>query len=345
MKFHYLLLLLLPLHSFEVRAQDPIFTQFFFIRETLNPGFTGFSEGTRAGLLHRTQWPDGNKKIETNYAFLNGMINDKIAIGTTILNQYEVFTNYNYFQINAVYSYKVEIDDDWDFIPGIEVGYGRKNFNFSNLLLEDQINISDESISDGSVDPGVLNYNNKIDFYDISTGFVFTRETTWIGVALKHLNRPDISFKENGNVPLNMLLSWHGGYSFGLRNSPTSILPEGTNLSIMGNYMMQSQYSRLDIGSAMDFGVFSIGATMTTNPQRKSNNSHFVTSVNPFASISVGEFRFGYSYDLNSSAFGNSQGIHELSLTWRADRICIPCPNNYKVKFKRNGENGYQKTW
>lgn len=40
------------------KAQDPIFTQYFMVPETLNPGFTGFMETTNMGLLHRTQWPN-----------------------------------------------------------------------------------------------------------------------------------------------------------------------------------------------------------------------------------------------------------------------------------------------
>src|SRR5690606_9447746 len=131
-------------------AQDPIFTQYFLVPETLNPGFTGFLDTWHAGILHRTQWPDGNRRMDTEYAFVNRAVGDLAGLGLTVLNHREEFTNYNYVQINAAYSYKVVLDHDWNFRPGIEAGFGQKSFGFRNLLLEDQINLNTEVVSDGS---------------------------------------------------------------------------------------------------------------------------------------------------------------------------------------------------
>jgi hypothetical protein len=36
---------------------------------------------------------------------------------------------------------------DWRLRLGLEAGYGSKNFNFTSLLFEDQINTNDGSIS------------------------------------------------------------------------------------------------------------------------------------------------------------------------------------------------------
>ena len=205
MKVKLILIVILIAFSTKVKAQDPIFTEFFAVPETMNPGFTGFLTTWHAGLLHRRQWPDGNRRIDTEFAFLNNMVTDRAAIGITLLNHREVFTNYNYTQINGAYSYSIALNDEWGFCPGLEVGYGRKNYNFSNLLLEDQINPNTGAISGGSVDPDILHSNDKIDFLDISAGFVINNETAWFGAALKHLNRPNISFIENGNVQSNIL--------------------------------------------------------------------------------------------------------------------------------------------
>jgi hypothetical protein len=46
-------------------AQDPIFTQFFMVPETLSSSFTGAKQSTRAGIIHRTQWPGLNFSINT----------------------------------------------------------------------------------------------------------------------------------------------------------------------------------------------------------------------------------------------------------------------------------------
>jgi len=216
---------------------------------------------------------------------------------------------------------------------GLEGGFGRKDFNFGNLLLEDQININDGSISGSSIDPGYLRTNNQINFVDFSFGVLVDEENAWFGAALKHLTRPDISFLENGNVPLDLFLSVHGGYYFALDNSPTMILPTDTDLLVSFNYMRQSQFNRLDIGASLEMNMFSFGVIAATNPEGRSTNSHLVTSLNPFVSMRAGEFKFGYSYDINTSRFGQNQGVHELTLTWQSKYTCRDC-NNYRMKLK-----------
>ena len=336
--FLYVLMILVTV---KVKAQDPVFTQYMLVPETINPAFTGVANAWNAGILNRRQWPDGNRRMDTRFGYANNMVTDQLAVGGTVLNHHEEFTGYNYFQFNGAVSYRVELDDYWRFRMGIEGGYGRKNFNFRNLLLlEDQINIGDGSISGGSIDPGVLNGTDKIDFVDFSVGIVVDQEKAWFGAALKHINRPDISFRETGNVPLDMFLTIHGGYYLTFEKASLRFLPDDTDVLFTFNYMRQSQYNRLDIGAMLELPMFTFGVMAATNPERKSNNSHFITSINPIISMKLGEFTFGYSYDLNISKIGRTQGVHELTLTWQSSHTCSKC-DNYKVRLKRNGEAGY----
>lgn len=317
----------------KVKAQDPVFSQSLLVPETLNPAFTGSASSWNAGLIHRSQWPEANRRIETQYGFANNLVTDNLALGITILNQKEIFTNYNYFQFNAATSYRIDLNYNWRLRLGLEGGFGRKDFNFGNLLLEDQININDGSIAGSSIDPGFLQSNNQINFIDFSFGILVDEENAWFGATLKHLTRPDISFLENENVPLDLFLTLHGGYYFALDNSPTMILPADTDLLVSLNYMRQSQFSRLDLSTSVEMNMFSFGVIAATNPEGRSSNSHFLTSLNPFVAMRVGEFKFGYSYDINTSRFGHSQGIHELTLTWQSKYTCRDC-DNYRMKLK-----------
>lgn len=332
MKLQFIIVIVLATLSFEVKAQDPVFTQFLLAPEALNPAYTGTLNTWYTGIVHRTQWPDGNRKLNTEYAFLNGPLDEdgKMGVGITILNHHEVFTNYNYLQINTAFAYNVELNDFWKLRLGLEAGYGNKNYNFGNLLLEDQININTGVINTSSVDPNILSYSNKINFIDISSGLLMYTDDAWFGIGLKHLNRPDISFIENGNIPLEMFLSLHGGYALNL-NSLRLMFDDGARFLLTGNYMRQAQYNRLDLGVAVEFDKFTFGAISVTNPERRSKNSHFLTSINLFTSIQIEKLVFGYSYDVNTSRLGNTNGVHELSLTWQLGRPCSRC-NNYLVK-------------
>ena len=339
---HFYSILLLLFFAQTVYAQDPIFTQFYIVPEKISPAFTGITNTWTAGIMHRRQWPDGNRKIDTQFGYANKLVGYNTAVGITVLNHNEVFTNYNYFQFNGVFAYKIELNNYWRLRLGLEAGFGRKDYNFGSLVLEDQIDINTGAISPGSIDPGVLNYSNKINFWDFSAGFLFDQENTWIGGSIKHLNRPDISFTEIGNAPLDLFISIHGGYYVSLDNFLVTLLDADSNFLITGNYMRQAEYNRLDIGTVFEMSRFSLGLIAATNPQGRSSRSHFLTSINPVLSFKSGEFTFGYSYDTNTSRLGNSNGVHELSLYWQSSRRCDKC-DNYKVKLKRNGEAGFQK--
>ena len=313
----------------KTRAQDPIFTQYFLIPESLNPGFSGFMETTYTGIMHREQWPDLDLKIDTDYAFVNTWSeNMNSGLGISILNQRENTTNYNFSQVNANYAYRVRINDNWYFRPALEAGFGFKSFAFHNLLLEDQINIRTGRINTSSIDP--LLRNDKVSFFDISAGMVFNTEDVWIGLSMKHLTKPNIAFSTDGNVPLDTFFSLSTGYEFLLANYVDVIFfPYATKMFVTSNYMQQGRYNRLDIGTSILFEKMFFGATAVTNPAKNGINTHLFTSINFFTGLQYDHLRLGLSYDLNTSKIGKTGGIYELSLTYQLnlDVKCFGCPN------------------
>jgi type IX secretion system PorP/SprF family membrane protein len=313
----------------KLRAQDPVFTQYFLIPETLNPGFSGFMETTYTGVIHREQWPDLDLKIDTDYAFVNTWSESmNSGFGMSVLNQRENVTNYNFTQINANYAYKVRISDDWDFRPALEVGFGFKSFAFQNLLLKDQINIRTGILNTSSIDP--LLGNDKVTFFDVTAGMVFNTENIWIGLSMKHLNKPNISFSTDGNVPLDTFFSLSTGYEFLLADYiDVTFFPYATKMFVTSNYMQQGRYNRLDIGTSILFEKMFFGATAVTNPSKNGIDSHLLTSVNLFTGLQYDHLRLGLSYDLNTSKIGKTGGIYELSLTYQfnLDIKCFGCPN------------------
>ena len=307
----------------KLSAQDPIFSQYFLVPETMNPGFSGFEEATYFGVLHRTQWPSLDLRVDTEYAFFNTWVEDIGGLGFSILNQHENNTNYNHLQGNVNYSYHVRLANDWFFRPAIEFGFGTKSFNFRNLVLADQININSGTINPVSSDVFALNANRNITFFDFTAGFVFDKKNTrndtdlWLGASIKHLNKPNISFVENGNVPLDIFYSIHANYRFPYFDY--------NDILLSVNYMQQGQYNRLDIGTTVKLEKFMLGAMAVTNPAKNSLNSHLLTSINAFVGLEFEQLRFGFSYDLNTSNIGRTDGVYELSITYLAG--CLICKN------------------
>jgi hypothetical protein len=78
--------------------------------------------------------------------------------------------------------------------------------------------------------------------------------------------------------------------------------------------MRQAEYNRLDFDSSRI-------QTINSHAESSGNEGKVITvtlSVNLFGSIQLNRFvLLFYSYDINTSKLGNTQGVHELSLTWQ----------------------------
>ncbi len=331
MKIKILVIIIISCFCLETEAQDPIFSQYFLVPETTNPGFSGFENASYFGLIHRTQWPSLNLRVDTEYAFFNSLIENVGGIGFSILNQHENNTDYNHLQGNVNFAYHVRLANDWYFRPAIEVGFGTKSFNFRNLVLADQININSETINPISSDVFALNANRNVTFLDFSTGFVFDKKNTrndtdiWLGASIKHLNKPNISFIENGNVPLDIFYSIHANYKFPYFDY--------NDMLISLNYMQQGQYNRLDIGTTVKLEKLMLGAMAVTNPAKNSLNSHLLTSINTFIGLEFEQLRFGFSYDINTSKIGRTDGVYELSITYLTG--CLICRNPANLERRK----------
>ena len=323
MKFKITTIIIISCLYIKAHAQDPVFTQYFLVPETLNPGFSGFEDSSYFGLIHRTQWPSLDLRVDTEYAFFNTWVENVGGIGFSIINQHENNTNYNHMQGNMNFAYHVKLGNDWFFRPALEVGFGMKSFNFSGLVLGDQININSGTINSSSVDIYALNANRNIGFVDFTAGFVFDKKNTrndtdlWLGASIKHLNKPNISFVENGNVPLDIFYSLHANYKFPYFDY--------NDMSISANYMQQGEFNRLDIGATIKLEKLMLGALAVTNPAKNNSNSHLLTSINAFVGLEFEQLRFGFSYDMNTSGIGRTDGVYELSITYLS--ACLICRN------------------
>lgn len=321
-----IVILITGLSIINLNAQDPIHTQFFMIPETLSSSFTGAKQSTRAGIIHRTQWPGLDFSINTQFAFVDNWFEEvNSGIGVSVLNHKETTTRYNFTQVNLNYAYQFAINDEWNVRPSLSVGYGSKDFGFQNLLLEDQINIFTGIINVNSIDP--VNLNDSVRFIDFGASVLFNNENSWIGFTLKHLNKPNISMDVNGQENLEMFMSLHSSLyiPFGkYRNYRNS-----NKLFLLTNAMHQGSYSRLDIGAKYDMDQFSLGLLAATNPIKTDSNSHFLTSINAFIGMDWEGFRFGYSYDFNVTQIGRTGGVYELSVTYDFlnNDNCFGCPD------------------
>ena len=312
-------LIILLIVGVKIYGQDPVFTQNFMMPETISSSFTGSAETFKMGAIYRNQWRGLAFKTNTTFAFVEGYVDKFISgIGISILHQQENETKYQFTQVNANYALKIRLTDEWYFRPSISVGFGMKDYAFNNVLLEDQIDITSGFINPITLDP--VRLEEKRNFVDFSSSILFNNEYSCFGVTIKHLNKPIISLTEGGNTPLEMFFSVHGSIEFSIFKYNN--FKDEHGLFALANYMQQGQYGRFDIGAQYVFnGQFSTGVTFTTNPVKPDNESPLLTSINPFIGLRWKEFKFGMSYDINTTDIGNTGGVFEFLLSYELDNF------------------------
>ena len=318
-----IIILILLVSQIKGVAQDPIHTQFFMVPETLSSSFTGAKQSTRAGIIHRTQWPGLNFSINTQFAFVDNWFEEiNSGVGISVLNHKETTTRYNFTQVNLNYAYQFPISEEWNVRPSISVGYGAKDFGFQNLVLEDQINIFSGIINVNSIDP--INLNESIRFLDFSASVLFNSDNSWVGFTLKHLNQPNISMEMEGQDNLEMFMSLHSSLYI-----PFGDYRSDNKLFVLANGMMQGAYNRFDLGAKYEMDRFAFGLLAAANPIKTDPNSHFLTSINAFVGMDWEGFRFGYSYDFNVTEIGRTGGVYELSVSYDFlnNDNCFGCPD------------------
>jgi type IX secretion system PorP/SprF family membrane protein len=313
-----------------IYAQDPIFTQSFMMPESINSGFFGSQEITRAGGIHRVQWPGFNFSMNTQFVYVDGWVESMgSGIGVSLIQHQENTTKYNFTQVNYHHSLVFQLNSFWYFRPSVSVGLGMKSFGFQNLLLEDQINIFTGVVNTSSIDSSVL--NERITFVDFATSVLFHNEDSWFGMTLRHLTQPDISFTLQGNnAPLDMFFSVHGAYNLSRDLIPIErLLGNDSKLYGLFNYMKQGQVSRIDLGLQLALDQLSFGVVTVTSPNKSELNDSLITSLNFLIGVKWEGWKFSYSQDFTTSKIGNTGGIYEVSINYdfgslRSRRLVCP---------------------
>jgi len=323
------ILLILLVSSLQNYSQDVIFSQNFLVPETISPSFTGAIRSTKTGSVSRSQWRNSALKITSNFAFVDTWFEGfKSGLGVSFLNQKESGSSYTFNQVNLNFAMAFEISDTWYFRPSVSAGLGNKNYGFQNLLLEDQIDLNNNFINTSTIDPILLKAQRS--FLDFSTSVLFNNEDSWVGLTLKHLNKPNISLTQNGEVPLDVFLSVHTKYYIPLLENYRTWFASKSKIFVLSNYMQQGAYNRFDLGLQYIFeDQMSFGMMVATIPSKNTKETSTINSISTFAGIRWQGFRFGYSYDINTTELVNTGGIHEFSVSYDFE-INIRALDRYK---------------
>ncbi len=310
----------------QVFSQDPQFSQFYAAQLYLGPSFAGMTQGSRAIVNYRNQWtalPNSFKtyslSIDHNFMSIRsgaGLIVLRDDIGTGHLT----FTG-----IGACYSYRVRINRDWTYRPGLTFWYMKRGIDFFRLLFPDQV-----GTGGGTIEAPPEKNRGYIDFSHSSV--VYNRKM-WLGYTVDHLMRPNQSLSNDvERIPFKYAL--YGGAKFPIRAPIGMVHSPDESITTAFLYKQQGDWKQFDAGlywnrMPLIFGVWWRGIPLIGN--------HSTTDALIFlCGFRYEDLTIAYSYDATVSRLGiTTGGSHEVSITYlfntklqvRKRRAALPCPS------------------
>ncbi len=306
----WLLLVLVPVA--DVKGRDPVFSQFFAAPVYLNPAYAGSTGCSRIGMNYR-HWNSIDNFHVVNFSYdtyserLQGGLG--VIVTSDLSNTMVVQTN-----MGLVYAYHAQVTDDSFLNLSVQAGYIR---NDSRLRSEDFYDPA-EDIPD----------NFRGHDVDFSAGAMYFSNSVYGGVAVHHLNDPDMSLFEEQEDRQGRKYTAHLGMYF--EPGQRSFRPGGANTFFFSpNIIVQHESYHQHVSGGLYagtkpimLGVWLRHHRLQSRSDNENNNSGDASSLNTLvflAGINMGDYRIGMSYDypLGNTNLSNLMTVFELSLAYR----------------------------
>jgi len=280
-----------------VFGQDPTFSQFYANPIYLNPAFAGTTNCPRLSLNQRNQYPAISSSFVTTSVSYDQYV-DALSggIGLIVTNDRAGEGTLNTVNVGGIYSYKLTlIKRKFWLQAGLKATWAQKRVDWSQLTFGDQIDPRRGFIYETKEIPR----DEPTNYVDFSAGLLGFSDKFFFGFAVDHLTQPDESVVQ-GVSPLPRRYTFHGGALF-------PVLSKGDDASLSPNVLVQLQQDFLEINVGMYFSKGPIVGGLWYRDSR--NPASIIVSIG----FETGPFKFGYSYDINTSELEGTGGAHEFS--------------------------------
>jgi len=220
MKKHLLFILIFQtLYATQLFAQDPHYTQYLAVPQLINPAFTGVFDGNfRVASNYRTQWTAFGSPFTSMIAGVEGKIfngdayyQNPFNMGLVVQSDKTLKGALTSNNLTAAAAYHVPLNRDGNKSFGLALSgtYGKRNFNFSNLVAESQF-------ESGGFNPiaqsGEVAFESMRPYFSVGAGILYSNsleeEGTFfqIGASAFHINRPvqTILYSSEEAIPMRI---------------------------------------------------------------------------------------------------------------------------------------------
>jgi type IX secretion system PorP/SprF family membrane protein len=277
--------------------QDPIFTQYMYNGQVINPAYAGIWEKAGFTALVREQWAGINRAPLTESISLHTPLNNEsVGIGLNIIN--DTYAREKRLTILADYAYEINLTPWRRLRFGVKFGFT----NYKNPLTEYQL------YPDGEYDPAFSQDIDLMFLPNFGVGAFLYEDNYYVGLAIPKLVENDFSYNyQNYSTQSEIRTVYlNGGYVFFLDPfsriifKPTFMLRASWNMPVQvdlsANFLI---YERLWLGAMW-----------------RSGNAICVTSqwlINK-------NLRVGFAMDVSiTDIFPYQNGTYEFTLGWDMD--------------------------
>jgi type IX secretion system PorP/SprF family membrane protein len=179
---YYLIVCLMSLAFLPAKGQDVHFSQFYANPLYLSPSLAGATDGARLVMNYRDQWP-AVQKAYTSYAvsFDNFFSSFNSGVGFYLIQDRAGTAGLTSTNGAFQYSYNLLINDDLQFIPGIQFEMGNRSIDYSKIKFG-----YESSTGSGSGSQSRL-MNDNVNFFDLSASAFLYNSKYWGGFTVSHL--------------------------------------------------------------------------------------------------------------------------------------------------------------
>lgn len=311
-------------------AQDIHFSQFYASPLTLNPGFTGFHEGTfRVTGIYRNQWRSVTSPFQTmgvsyDQRILQSKIKDVFGVGGVLVYDKAGDGNLSNMGIMASASYHKVLKKKHYIGLGLQGGYVQRRLDANSLSFPEQY--QNGSFND-QIDNGESDLNDNAGYFDVNIGLLWSskfgqRLGVFAGGTLFHLIPPTESFLGEKNK-LDQRYVGHAGLNIKLT--------EHFYLTPNFLFMYQGKASEVNFGTAIEYHFKDANNTIVSLGGWYRLDDAAIIS----ASVEYRSIRLGVAYDVNTSPLepaSSNRGAFEIALIYigkikKPDApILVPCP-------------------
>jgi len=305
--------LVIPL---SLHAQDPLYSQFYNAPLQLNAAMAGIGRGPQFRLNYRNQWP-GLGNIYTTYSasFDQYIPRLKSGIGSQLLTDNAGDGTLRTTGFTGYYSYRLRVKDKIFIKGGMEVGVHQLALDWNKLIFGDAIDPGTGPISPGGTpfpSSEVIPQDNSKGYLNLGAGVLLYSPDYYIGLGLKNVNSPDISFLNGNNISgitgsvIPMRISLHGGKNIVLYRGNKNTEP--TFIALSGMFQRQGGFYQVNGGAMLSVNRINGGVWYRHSLY---NGDALIAGFG----VKTGPLRINYSFDLTLSGLGLAQGgSHEIGI-------------------------------